>query len=165
MNRARLFTVLGFIFFAMMSRFLPHPPNFTAINAIALFSAYTFGSIGISLFVVFISMFMSDLLFGLHAQMIFVYLSFSLTIFLSRFRWSVPITLIVSSFLFFVIVNFGVWLLDGLYPPNLQGLALCYVAALPFLANQLLGDLLYGLALFGLFSMSEKVFPSICVSK
>jgi hypothetical protein len=161
MNRTRFFTILSFIFIAMMSRFLPHPPNFTAINAVALFSIFTLGNVALSLIVIFTSMFLTDLVFGLHTQMIFVYLSLGLTVFLGRIPCKLPFKLIASSILFFIIVNFGVWLSDGLYPNTLGGLKLCYIAGLPFLANQLMGDFCYAIALFGLFSLSEKIFPSI----
>lgn len=161
MYRARFFAILGFIAIAMMSRFLPHLPNMTAINAIALFSVFTLGRLSLSVSIVFAAMFLSDLVFGLHSQMLFVYLSLALTVLISRLRLSLPVSLIISSLIFFTVVNFGVWLLDGFYPQTFAGLGFCYLAALPFLVNQLIGDLLYGAALFGLFALSEKTFPRL----
>lgn len=72
-----------------------------------------------------------------------------------------PMLLTASSLLFFSVVNFGVWLTNPLYPKTLSGLYLCYVAAIPFVANQLLGDLAYGLILFAGFAMAEKLIPAI----
>lgn len=61
-----------------------------------------------------------------------------------------------SSVLFFVVTNFGVWAFDGLYPRTLEGLVVCYVAAIPFFANTLAGTLFYALLLFGGFALAER---------
>ena len=54
---------------------------------------------------------------------------------------------LLSSISFFVITNFGVWLLG--YPKTWTGLAECYTLALPFFRN-LMGDLFYsGVLIFG----------------
>jgi len=56
---------------------------------------------------------------------------------------------LAASILFFVVTNFGVWALDSLYPRTLEGLVICYVAAIPFFANTLAGTLFYTAVLFG----------------
>ena len=48
---------------------------------------------------------------------------------------------VVGSLWFFAWTNFGVWLLDGMYPSTLDGLLASYVAGLPFLRTMLLGNL------------------------
>lgn len=165
MKQTRFFVLFGFIFTALLSRFLPHPPNFTAINAVALFSAYAYNDLRLSFAIVCCTMLLSDLVLGLHSLMPFVYFCIGAVTLMSkiRFRCSIPVTLTAGSILFFLVVNFGVWQFDGIYPNTLEGLALCYIAALPFFANQLLGDLLFGALLFGLFSLSEKYFPALRV--
>ena len=50
---------------------------------------------------------------------------------------------------FFVISNFGVWLAGHLYPATWEGLAACYVAALPFYRNSLVSTVVYTTLLFG----------------
>lgn len=170
MHRSRLFVILTFIALGVLSRLLPHPPNFTAINAISLFSACYMGSIGFSLAIILPTMFLSDCILGFHQLIPFVYLSVSLVSILGRGINSdgpllrLPVCCVVSSLLFFVIVNFGVWLFDGLYPQTPYGLVLCYVASLPFLATQILGDLFYGILLFNCFRFFERQFPSISLS-
>lgn len=49
-----------------------------------------------------------------------------------------------ASLWFYVWTNFGVWWLDTwrMYPDTLQGLLLSYIAGLPFLKSQLLGNLI-----------------------
>jgi len=54
-----------------------------------------------------------------------------------------------ASIIFFLLSNFGVWASTGAYPINFAGLMTCYAAGLPFLLNQVLGDLFYSLVLFG----------------
>ena len=63
---------------------------------------------------------------------------------------------LAASILFFVVTNFGVWALDSLYPRTLEGLVICYVAAIPFFANTLAGTLFYTAVLFGGFALAER---------
>lgn len=156
MKHTRVFAVFGLVFFAIMSRLIPHLPNFTAITAVAVFSAFTLRNNGLSCCVVFAAMAISDLIIGLHSQLFSVYFSLGLTVFISRRFVNPAIALPFSSLFFFIVTNFGVWLLDGFYPLTLSGLGFCYMAALPFLINQLAGTCFYGFTLFALFSLYEK---------
>ena len=52
----------------------------------------------------------------------------------------------LSSTVFFLISNFGVWLLG--YPHTLEGLITCYTLAIPFFGNTLIGDLMFTGGLF-----------------
>ncbi len=47
-----------------------------------------------------------------------------------------------ASFLFFLISNLGVWW--HWYPQTISGLFACYLAAVPFYARTLIGDLVFG---------------------
>jgi len=149
MNISRIVIVLSFILIGVFSRLLPHPPNFTALNALALFGGLYFQNRWLSLIVVFSTLFFSDLIIGFHSTMPFVYLSFGLVTYLSdvcptsNSSASLLLRTLCASLLFFVISNFGVWLTDSFYVKNLSGLAFCYLAAIPFLANQIAGDLIY----------------------
>lgn len=138
-----------------MSRILPHPPNFTAINTIALGAVCSFHSLSFSFFTVFLSMFFSDFFLGFHSTLVSVYFSIACIVVMGRWlsyntTWfRIPLFLVASSLLFFIITNFGAWLADDFYPMTLAGLGYCYLAALPFLPSQILGDLAYGFAVFG----------------
>jgi hypothetical protein len=48
------------------------------------------------------------------------------------------------------VTNFGVWATGG-YPPTFGGLVECYVAAIPFFRNTVVGDLVYVAVLFSLY--------------
>ena len=52
--------LISVISFAILSRFLPHPPNFTPVAAIALLSSKGFNNRWIALLIPMIIMFISD---------------------------------------------------------------------------------------------------------
>jgi hypothetical protein len=56
----------------------------------------------------------------------------------------------VSATGFYVIVDFALWAMGNMYPHTLAGLGACYVAALPFLWNDLACTALFSTAFFGL---------------
>lgn len=64
-----------------------------------------------------------------------------------------------ASFLFFLISNFGVWLLW--YPATWQGLLACYLLAVPFYTRTLVGDLVFG---YGYLFWKEKAWKHVIAS-
>jgi len=56
---------------------------------------------------------------------------------------------IAGSILFFLVTNFGCWLLDNAYPKSWAGLLECYIAGIPFFRGTLGGDLVGSAILFG----------------
>jgi hypothetical protein len=141
--------------FAALSRFVPHPDNFTPIAAMALFGGVYFDK-RYAFVVPLAAMVVSDYFIGFHNTIPYVYGSFVLTgligIWLKNHKslgWIVGASL-SSSVLFFVVTNFGVWVSGG-YPQSFAGLVECYVAAIPFFRNTVLGDLLYVAVLFSLY--------------
>jgi hypothetical protein len=143
------------IAFAAVSRFMPHPENFTPIAAMALFGGVYFSK-RYAFVIPLVAMVVSDYFIGFHNTVPYVYGSFVLAgligIWLKNHKnvgWIVGASL-SSSVLFFVITNFGVWVTGG-YPQNFGGLVECYIAAIPFFRNTVLGDLLYVGVLFGLY--------------
>ena len=152
---------------AAFTRLIPHPPNFTAVGAMALFGGAYFSEKKLAFIVPMIAMLLSDLIIGFHNGMISVYFSFVLIvgigIMLSRnikFKNVVAASLI-SSILFFVLTNFQMWIQSPLYAKNISGLIACYVAAIPFFHYTVLGDLLFVGILFGLFAAIQLKFPSL----
>ena len=135
--------LVSLIFFAILSRFLPRPPNFTPIAAIALLSSIGFNNRWVVFLIPIVSLFISDLFIGLHATIHFVYISFILIALLGLYVRKINIvSVLLSSTIFFLVSNFGVWLLY--YPISAEGLVQCYTLALPFFLNTVLGDLVYG---------------------
>ena len=135
--------VVSLILLAVLSRFLPHPPNFTPIAAIALLSIKGFDKRWVAFLIPIMSLFISDLFLGLHATIPFVYASFVLIALLGMYVRKINIGIVLlSSTLFFLVSNLGVWLLH--YPISIDGIIQCYTLALPFFLNTILGDLVYG---------------------
>ncbi|MGD0038072.1 MAG: DUF6580 family putative transport protein [Bacteroidota bacterium] len=147
---------------AALSRLLPHPDNFTPIAAMALAGGVYFNK-RIALVVPLAALVISDLFIGFHNTILFVYGSFILIgfigLWLKSHKKPLPIfgAALLSSTMFFVVTNFGVWLTGGgwFYPKTWQGLIECYTLAIPFFRNTITGDLVYTGVLFGLFELSQ----------
>ena len=158
------------ILMAAVMRFLPHLPNMAPVAAMALFGGVYFKKKYAFLLPMSV-MFLSDIFLGFHNTMPFVYGSFLLTGIIglvlkkhNNFKWIAGGTLL-SSVLFFIITNFGVWLMNmgNMYTQNLTGLVQCYVMAIPFFGNTLVGDLFYSVMMFGGYKMAVKVIESLTV--
>ena len=146
--------VYGLILLGIISRLIPHPWNATPVMAIALFGG-TYLSKRLAIVLPLAIVALSDILIGWHDTIPFTWGVFVLT---GMIAWwirprpsaaRVLISSLAGSGLFFVITNFGVWVTQNLYPKTVDGLWQCYVAAVPFFRNTLLGDLLYVGVLFG----------------
>ncbi|MGE0386918.1 MAG: DUF6580 family putative transport protein [Gammaproteobacteria bacterium] len=161
MNRPRLGLIITLIAGAAVLRLLPHPPNVAPIAAMALFAGAHFVDRRWAFAVPLVALLATDLILGLHATMPFVYGAFAVTVLMgARFAaraGAAPIaaTALASSVLFFIVTNFGTWLVEGLYPHTAAGLAACYVAALPFFQFTLAGDLAFTAVLFGAMALAE----------
>ena len=144
------------VLIAAFSRLLPHPPNFSPVIAIALFSGAVLMDRRLAFITPLLAMLLADLVLGFHGTMIFVYTAMALVVLLGRGldKRRGVLTLAGAGFggalLFFVITNAGVWWLQGMYSHDMAGLMACYVAALPFFHHTLMATLLYGAMLFGL---------------
>lgn len=160
----KIFIPALIILMAVVMRFLPHMPNMAPIAAMALFGGVYFNKKYAFLIPVGV-MFLSDIFLGFHNTMPFVYGSFLLTGIIgivlkkhNNFKWIIGGTLL-SSVLFFIITNFGVWAMNmgNMYAKNLTGLVQCYLMAIPFFRNTLMGDLFYTGMMFGGYKMAVKI--------
>jgi hypothetical protein len=161
---------------AAATRLLPHPPNFAPITAMALFAGACFASRWLALFVPLAAMLLSDLAlgllgdapgFGFHGLMPFVYGSFVLISMLGmRLRRDRALLRLVrtglaASIFFFVATNLAFWATSPLYPASIEGLMACFVAAIPFFHNALLGDAVFMALLFGGLALAERGMPAL----
>ena len=146
---------ISLILILAFARLIPHPWNFTPVIAVAILSGYFFKNIYLSFSILLISMLIADVFLGFYENMIFVYISLLLIAFVF-FKISKKINfknLFIYSFagslIFFVISNFGVWILgspgvDNLpYDKNLNGLIECYILAIPFFGNTFLSTVIF----------------------
>jgi hypothetical protein len=166
MKSLRFVSLAAIIAAAAASRLLPHPPNFTPIAAIALFGGATFADKRAAFLVPLLAMAASDaFLGGFSVGTLWVYGAFAAIVCIgllvgdSRNPIRIAVASVTGAILFFVVTNFGVWVVGGLYPRTPAGLEACFVAAIPFFRNTLLSDLLYTLILFGIWFLAEKRWP------
>ena len=167
----RFWLLCTLVLLAAMSRWLPHPPNFTPLMAIALFSGTLFGSWYWALAAPLLAMFISDLGLGFHNQMWSVYLSLGVAVavgrwvggkgeVLSALAKRLPVGILSSSMIFFVFTNLSVWAFSGMYPINGFGLVECYAMAIPFFHAEVLGNLFYSGLLFGTWAVIRRWAPN-----
>lgn len=156
---------------AAFVRLIPHPPNFAPIAAMALFSGAYFNKKSFAFAVPLAAMFLTDAIIGFHSSMWIVYLSFALIVVIGMFMLkkisikNVVVASVTASISFFVITNFGVWAFGTMYPKNIAGLIECYIAAIPFIQNTLLGDLFYSGIMFGMFEFAKSKHPVLSQAK
>jgi hypothetical protein len=160
---------ISLLIIGILLRFLPHAPNFTPVAAIALFAG-TFLNRKHALIIPLLLMVTSDLFLGLHNTIIFTWGSFILITVLGFVVKNKPSALritsmsVISSLLFYLITNFGVWLM-GWYPHTTQGLVNCYVMALPFLRDFTFATVLYTTVLFGAYELIARAVKDTKLAK
>ncbi len=182
-----LFFQIGFlIILGAISRLVPHPWNFTALGAVSLFAGALSGSwlkslkttkaqglvrLLLTFFIPFSVLFLTDLYFGFYDGMVFTYLSAFLVSILG-WMWN-PNTgerafqssssfkglslAMVGSVIFFLVSNYSVYRISGMYTQNLEGLFMCYVMALPFFHWQILGDVFFFSVISFVLSFHQQV--------
>ena len=146
------------------ARLLPHAPDFTPVAATALFAASVLRFRTLSIFVPLAGMVVADAVLGFYdlRVMMAVYATLALPAVAGclshrlRRPWMVVPVLLSSSLTFFAMTNFAVWAFSPLYAANAGGLIKCYVAALPFLQNMIVGDLFWGIVLFGGYALLDN---------
>jgi len=163
--KPRAVLLLAIIFGAAALRLLPHPSNFTPIGALALFAGAHFDDKRWAFIVPLAAMFLSDILIGFHSGMPIIYTAFAAIVcmgfLLKQNKTALRVTgaSLAAAAFFFVVSNFAVWVFDGIYPMTLQGLVTCYIAAIPFFQNWLMGTLFYAAVLFGGLALAERKVP------
>lgn len=66
---------------------------------------------------------------------------------------------LLSTFQFYIITNFGVWVTGGMYDLTFDGLMQCYTMAIPFLKWQILADIGFLLLFFSHYTSPSKDSP------
>ena len=169
---------------AAMSRLLPHPPNFTAVGATALFGAAYFAKKYWAFLIPFLALWISDLILNnvvygafyegftmFSSYMIWNYVAFGLIIVLgsSVLKKIKPLNLLGASLgasaIFFLLTNLGVWYsgAGNIYPDNFAGLMAAYAAGLPYFLNTIVGDLFYVGVMFGAFELVKQRYPNLAI--
>lgn len=180
MKKNAFYIIAGFIIFAALSRLLPHAYNFTPIGAIALFGAAYFPQKKWAFIIPVAALWLSDLFLNnmvyasyyegfafFSSGFLYTYGAFALVVMLGIYLFdkiTVPRVLagaLGGSIIFFIVSNFGVWLASPMYPLTLEGLIVCYTAAIPFFHYTLAGNLVYCGVLFGGFEYLRYKMPEL----
>ena len=156
-------TVISLIGLAVLSRWLPHPPNFSPVMGIALFAGARFATRRAALAIALLAMVLSDVWLGFHSTVPFVYGALAIVTLMgfdqlkpAQFGWGrLSGMSLVSAVIFFVLTNFGTWLTQNLYTHDMAGLSYCFFAGLPFFPATLVSTLVYAFALFTLWSIVD----------
>src|SRR6476646_3098848 len=110
-NHSRILAILSGILVAAALRLVPHPPNFTPIGAMALFSGAYLGRRWLAFAAPLGALLLSDLVLGFYHGQATVYFSVALIAMIGmaalerRSALRVGLAAIASSILFFVITN------------------------------------------------------------
>lgn len=163
-NLFRNCLIVAMILFAALIRVIPHPWNLAPVGAMALFSGAVIRNRAMAIALPLLGLLAGDLLIGFHILIPVVYASFLVSIvigWLLRERRTIPAiggAVFLGAMQFFVITNFGVWMILKTYPRTFSGLVACYVAGLPYFWNTLAGDAFFSAVFFGALYLAERSF-------
>jgi len=174
MSNARTFAIMATILAGVATRLFPDTLNLTAVGAVCLFSGVYLKRNWLAVLLPLAAYFVSDLIVNalFYADQFrwsfngTTYLLFGLTVLMGAVIRQRPTILRIatagtlSAALFFVVSNFTVWWgSEETYSRTAAGLVECYVAAIPFAGNMLLGNLLYSAVIFGAWHYADQAFP------
>ena len=152
--------LISFIIVAVLVRLFPHPPNVAPITAVALFAGTHFSRKHWAILMPILAMLVTDVFLGFSMITPIVYLAFvgvtALGFVLKKMNIG---TVLLSSLLFFVVTNLGVWFLY--YPLTPEGLMTCFTLALPFFGYAVVGDLFFSAALLFGYRYAAKRFQLV----
>jgi hypothetical protein len=158
---AYAFVILAVVFRLIIPHITPHPWDFTPLGASLLF----FGAYGLKrqlwvpvLLLAGLDIYLTKVVYQypLAWDHLISWAWYAATVWLgTRLRdrqQPLPVLglALTSSVAFFIVSNFGVWAAYNMYPKNLSGLLLCYVAGVPFYERRIIGDLMFTAVFFAL---------------
>lgn len=155
-------TVLTLIAFMGLMRVIPHPWNFAPAYGACLYLGATLKR-SQAFAVIVLTMAVCDLVIsylGWHPyeysflHMSSVYASYLVIAWGGQFLRKLNVSRVAlggvgAALSFFILTNFGMWLIGSTYPKTMAGLVTCFVAALPFFGNTLVSSVLYAGVFFG----------------
>jgi hypothetical protein len=167
------------LLFAVFSRFLPHIFNTTAIGFTAVGGGLLYFGARRSRWQTIIAVL--ALMGADYYLTVFAYgYAFHASAYLVTWLWYAAICLLghqmlsgrpsalrvaggvmASATSFFILSNFAVWMGSVMYPHTAAGLSACYVAAIPFYANDFISTALTAGALFGLPALARNIVQTM----
>lgn len=172
--------IVTLIIVSAILRILPHLPNVTPLAAMGVFGAAYLNNRWQAYLVPFLALFISDLYLNnvVYAGMYgtndtvwitspWIYVAFGLLILASQTilknikTKNIVLASVTSSLIFFVVTNLATFFEGALYPKTAEGFVACFVAAIPFFGNTMMGDLFFCGVLFGVFEFAKMRFPKL----
>ncbi len=154
---------IGIILAIVVTRLIPHPPNFTSLIAISFYATALLGVFYLP--IILLSFFITDLIIGFHQTLFFTWGSIAVIgltskYFVKDFRWR-TIGVLLSAIIFFILSNFGVWL-TGSYGYTMNGLISCFIMAIPFFKSTLAATIIYSfiIEIIYKFIIKEKIYTN-----
>jgi len=142
----QIYICIGIFTALSMSRFIPHPPNFTSLLALSFYIPVFMGIRYLP--VLILSFAITDFIIGYHTGTHWTWGSVLLIGLMSAFFTKSFSARVLGSFLgaciFFVVTNFGVWL-SGMYSISLSGLYMSYLMAIPFFTYSVISTLFFSI--------------------
>lgn len=154
MHRKTVFTAALLIAFGVGGRLLLQDmPNIETVTVATVLAASLLGGPW-GLIVGIITVAASDIIIGNTSILLYTWSGWALvgiSALIARYRGQRTSRAVLAltgagllgNIIFFVWTNFGVWHIGGLYQHTWAGLVECYIAAVPFLRNQLLSTVLF----------------------
>lgn len=154
--------------------------NFTPLGAMALFAGAYFSDWRKALMFPLLTLFVSDVVMMqvyypeaasglLYEGWYYVYGAFAAMVAIGRLvlrpvtMWRYAGAAVAAAVMHWLVTDVGVWLSGGCVPgtqtpfsPDIQGLMLCLKLALPYLYSMLMGNIVYGVILFGGFEWLQR---------
>ena len=150
------FTIGIFVILAA-SRLVPHPPNFTSLQALSFYIPAIFGRKFIPS--IMLSFLLTDLIIGIHNTTFFTWGSVLIIGLISNFFSKKIFLRLCGAFfgavIFFIITNFGVWITGG-YEANINGLLTSYYMAIPFFTYSLISTIFFSILIEALIKMGKN---------
>ena len=127
----------------IFSRLIVHSWNFTPVIALALFGGVYLKKKQLAIMLPLALFAVTDMILGFHQMMFFTW--GSVVLIAAMGLWvkknkNLKTVLgggLASAVLFYVVTNFGVWLVSGMYPHTWAGLSECFILAIPFFRGTL----------------------------
>lgn len=177
---SKYFPVIIMMLIGALARLIPHVPNFTPTESIAIFGATYLGRNYLTVLIPLVVLYLTDFIinntvarsfFPSHdgivwfdSYMIFNVIAIVSIILISSQLlkkinvFNVLMSVVSASVIFFIITNFGSWASEkSIYPSDFSGLMMSYAAGLPFFKTSLFGNLIFTTILFGSYEIIQNL--------
>jgi len=171
--------ILSIIIVGILTRVIPHVPNFAPVEGLTLFGAAYLKRKEFAYILPIALLYLSDLIINnttariyftenegiiwFSNYMLYSFASLTLIVLAGRFllkkiaATNVIVSALAASVIFFLVSNFGIWVhATSSYSKDLSGLMTAYIAGLPFLRSSVVSTLLFTCILFGAYEWFLK---------